>query len=387
MSYPYGTARGHEVPLGPLSPPLIRATTHALESAEQVRAMGQRELHGEFYPRLGHENGRAFEAAVAALEVTDGAVAFASGMAAVSATILGHCRQGERILVADQIYGGTTALCDADLPRFGVEVTRFDALDPQVLERELQEPAKMLVVESPINPTLRIVDLRRIASQCRTAGVISAVDATFAPPPIQRSAALGIDLVMHSATKYLGGHSDVLAGVVAGSHELLGPIESWRLRTGGILAPDAAWLLQRSMATLELRLAAQQSAAAELAAALAVRVSPEGPILSLSYPGLEDHPDHALAAEQMGGGGCVVTIEVAGALDGARRAFDRLRYFARGPSLGGVESLASLPCLTTHASVPAAQRAAGGIRDGHLRLSVGLEGVESLLADILQALS
>ena len=191
---------------------------------------------------------------------------------------------------------------------------------------------------------------------------------------------------MHSATKFFGGHSDVLAGVVAGRHELLAPIEAWRRRTGAVLAPDAAWLLQRSWPTLQLRIGAQQAAALELAQGLLAERQ-RGRVLAVAYPWLPEHPDHALARRQMTGGGCVVSVELPGGLHGARRVFDRLRHIARAPSLGGVESLATLPAFTTHAALSPAQRAAAGIADGLLRIAVGLEGAEVLLEDLRQALA
>ncbi len=389
MGYPYGTRREHSVLAGALSPPLDRSTSFALATAEDIRALGCGERHGDFYPRLGHGNGRAFESHVANLERTDGAVAFSSGMAAIHAAMLAHCGNGDRVLIATQIYGGTANLARDDLPRFGIQVQRFDALDRDALPRALAQsgpPPRMVVLETPINPTLRLVDLRAAVEVCRQHDALLLVDATFAPPPIQQTASLGVDLTVHSATKYLGGHSDVLAGVVAGTHAVLGPVVKFRSRTGGILGPDAAWLLCRSMPTLPLRLDAQQAAAAEVARGLLAARADGAPLLSVSYPGLPDHPDHALMGEQMSGGGCLVTFEVAGGLEQARRVFDALEVVAKGPSLGSVESLASLPCYTTHAALSAAERRQAGIADGTIRISVGLEGADRILQDLGRAL-
>ncbi len=385
-SYPYGSRSASKAPLGPLAPLLDRASTHAAESAAAIAAFGKREQFGDFYPRLGHRNGMEFESAIAELEQADGALGFSSGIAAMHAAILGLCSAGDRVLIARQIYGGTSNLAKEILPRFGIEVERFSSLDPAQLEAALSKPTRMVVVETPINPTLRIVDLRRISRLCREAGAISVVDSTFAPPLQQRCLGLGVDLVMHSATKFLGGHSDVLAGVLAGSHALLGEIESFRVRTGAILSADSAWLLCRSLHTLELRLRAQQEAAGQIAQDLQSLVTAGGPVRSVNYPGLAEHPDHALAREQMQGFGALVTFEVDGGLESAMRCFDRLRLVARGPSLGGVESLASLPAHTTHASLSPEERAAEGIAEGHMRVSVGLEGAELIMADLRQAL-
>lgn len=381
----YGTPRPHQPPLGPLAPILVRSSTSGQPDAESLRAFGSAERSGDFYQRLGHSNGRAFESLVAELEGADGAVSFGSGMAAMSAALAAHLRSGDRILLAEEIYGGTSSFALQDLVRFGVQVERFSALDLVGLRERLRTPAKLVVFESPINPTLRVVDIAAVVALARAAGAWTVFDGTFAPPPIQCALALGCDLVVHSATKFFGGHSDVLAGVVAGRHELLGPIEQFRRRTGGILAPDPAWLLQRSWPTLRLRLAAQQDAALAIAVGLS-RAAAAGRLVRVTYPGLPDHPDRALVARQMTGGGCMLAVELHGGLPGARAAFDRLRHIARAASLGGVESLATLPAFTTHATLSPAQRQQAGIPDGLLRVAVGLEGAELLLADLLQAI-
>lgn len=386
MSYPYGTPRDHETPVGPVSPPLVRATAHAIDSVEELGELGRGERHGEFYQRLRHSNGVQFEEQAAAREGAEGAVAFASGMAAMSAAILAHCQAGDRILVATQIYGGTELLCREDLPRFGVTVQRYEALNLETLVEALSEPAALVVLETPINPTLRIVDLAKAVAICKQHRVPLILDGTFAPAPIQRALDFGVDLLVHSATKYYGGHSDVLAGFVAGSHEYLGPVAAFRTRTGGVLAPDVAWLLCRSMPTLDLRLAAQQASALRLAEILHAAIPGLESLEAVSHPGLPDHPDYELAAAQMQGGPCLVTLTVAGGSENASKVFDRLRRIARAPSLGGVESVASLASLTTHAGLSDAERSAAGIPAGILRISVGVEDTEWLAEDLLQAL-
>jgi cystathionine beta-lyase/cystathionine gamma-synthase len=387
MSEPlYGTPRPHHPPIGPLSPPLVRSSTAGQPDAEALRAYGSGERAGDFYQRLGHANCRAFESLVAELEGADGAVSFASGMAAISAALSAHLRAGDRVLVADEIYGGTSAFATQDLVRFGVRVDRFSALDTGQLRERLRERARLVVFESPINPTLRVADVPGIVALCRAAGALTVFDGTFAPPPIQKALALGIDLVVHSATKFFGGHSDVLAGVVAGRHELLAPIEAFRRRTGGVLAPDPAWLLQRSWPTLQLRLAAQQQNALAVAEGLAA-LAAQKRIAAVTYPGLPLHPDRERIVRQMGGPGCMIAVELHGGLPGARAVFDRLRRIARAASLGGVESLATLPAFTTHASLSPEQRHAAGIPDGLLRIAIGLEPPDELLADLQQAIA
>lgn len=378
-------ASSPHAPIGPLSPPLVRASTAGQMDSATLRALGSGERVGDFYQRLSHPNARGFESLVADLEGADGAVSFASGMAAISAAIASHVASGDRVLLAEEIYGGTSAFALHDLVRFGVRVERFSSLDAQGLQRALREPAGLVVFESPINPTLRVADVARLCELAHAGGALVVFDGTFAPPPIQRALDLGCDLVVHSATKFFGGHSDVLAGVVAGPHHLLGPIEAWRRRTGAVLAPDPAWLLQRSWPTLPLRLAAQQANALAVAEGL-VRLREQGLVAEVSYPGLAEHPDHALAQRQMHGGGTMVATLLHGGLEGARKVIDGLRHIARAASLGGIESLATLPAFTTHAALSKEQRLAAGIPDGLLRLSIGLEGAPVLLADLEQAM-
>lgn len=381
----YGTPRPHQPPLGPLSPLLDRSSTSAQPDAETLRARGVAEQTGDFYQRLGHRNGREFESLVAALEGAEGAVAFGSGMAAMSGALGALLSHGDRVLVADQVYGGTSAFVTEDLPRFGVTVDRFSAVDLETLRAQLERPASAVVFESPINPTLRVVDIAAVVAMAREAGAVTVFDGTFSPPPIQRALDLGVDLVVHSATKFLGGHSDVLAGVVAGRHAHLGAIEAWRRRTGGTLSPDSAWLLQRSWPTLALRVEAQQANALALARGLRDEMA-GGRVVAVSYPGLEEHPDRDVVRRQMTGGGAVLSLELDGGLDRVLPALDRLQVIARGASLGGVETLATVPAYTTHAACTPEQLAAAGISAGLMRVAVGLEPAEALLEDLLQAI-
>ena len=384
--YLYGTPESHRSTIGPLSPPLVRSSTTGQPDAETLRAVGEGEQSGEFYQRLGHQNGRAFEGLVAALEGADGAVSFASGMSAISSALGAHLSVGDRVLIAEEVYGGTSAFALHDLPRFGVKVDRFSSLDLGSLRAQLDRPAKIVLFESPINPTLRVADISAILGVAHDAGAMVFFDGTFAPPPIQRVLAMGADLVMHSASKFFGGHSDVLAGVVAGRHELLGPIEAWRRRTGGLLAPDPAWLCLRSWPTLGLRLQAQQAAALAVAQGLQEEKK-SGRLAQVTYPGLPDHPDRSIIERQMSGGGSVLAIELPGGFDDVLSAVDRLQVIARAASLGGVESLATVPAYTTHAPLSPEQRRSAGIPDGLLRVSVGLEGADVLLGDLRQAIA
>jgi cystathionine beta-lyase/cystathionine gamma-synthase len=297
-------------------------------------------------------------------------------MAALHAVFCALLSKGDVLAASRELYGGTSALLEKDLPRFGIEIVRFDPFD-ETERRSVLDRARLIHVETPTNPTCRIVDLTAFGER---KGTLLCVDATFAPPPLQKALEKGADLVMHSATKFLGGHSDALGGVIASRHELLGPIELFRRRSGGILAPETAWLLARSLRTLELRLLRATESAGRLARFL------EGRVERVLYPGLESHPDHALARRQMRGYGAMLAFEVSGGVQGAIEVYDRLSLIARAVSLGGVESVASLPIHTSHAMIPAADRARAGIGDGMIRLSVGLEPVEELEADLSQAL-
>ena len=246
---------------------------------------------------------------------------------------------------------------------------------------QLSAGVRMVLVETPTNPLCRIVDLERVSGIAREFGCLSCVDATFAPPPLQRPIAHGFDLVMHSASKFLGGHSDCLGGVVSGPHELLESIERFRRSTGAVMSADTAWMLLRSLRTLELRVLQASETAGRLARFL------EGRVECIYYTGLESHPDHELARRQMDGFGSLLAFEVAGGLDGARRVFDRFEVIARAVSLGGTETVALLPLYSSHAHVSQEDRARDGIRDGTIRLSVGLEPYETLESDLAHALA
>ena len=384
---PYGCRREPAAAEGPVAPDLTRSTTFAYPTAEQLRAVGENEAPGEFYPRYGHPVGRLFESRMAELEGADGAVAFASGMATITAIFLTLLRAGDRVAVSRYVYGGVEAVVTHDLPRFGIEVRRFDPFDGASLQAALADGVKLVHVETPTNPLCRVVDLERVVAAARACGALVSVDATFLPPPFQRPLAHGADLVMHSATKILGGHSDVLAGVVSGRHELLERLEAFRRRTGAVLAPDPAWLLVRSLATLELRTRRAAENAERLARFLDGLRAQGKRVAAVHYPGLPQHPDHAIAGRYMRSYGYMLAFEVAGGFPEAVRVYERLQVIARAVSLGGVESLASIPLHTSHAMMSPEERRIRGIADGLIRLSIGIEPYEHLEADLAQALA
>jgi cystathionine beta-lyase/cystathionine gamma-synthase len=364
-----------------LTTPIYETTTFLFESAAAVRRYNERG-DGFLYTRYGNPTVVAVEERLAAADGAERSILFASGMAATATLMLSLLKSGDEVVCSAGIYGGTHHLLHDLLPRFGV-TPRFVGLEQLArLEDVLTERSRLVWFESPVNPHLRCVDVRRVAEACRARGVLSAIDNTFASPVNQRPLDLGVDLVMQSATKYLNGHSDVTAGVVAGRGDLVEPVDRARRVLGGILDPQAAYALGRALKTLELRVRRQNETAGSIAQAL------EGhPALAhVYYPGLPSHPDHAVAARQMTGFGGMICLDLAGGEAAAVRAFDRLRLVRRAASLGGVESLCSLPILTSHTGFSDEQLAAAGVTRGMIRLSIGLEDPADLLADLRQAL-
>ncbi len=366
----------------PLTTPIYETTTFLFDCAADVVAFNEGRSDRYLYTRYGNPTITVVESALASLDDAEGALLFASGMAATATTLMAHVRAGDEVVCAASIYGGTLHLLDDLLTRFQIAV-RFVSLD------ELGDPASMLsdrtrVVwfESPTNPTLRCVDIRRVAQACRDRGVISVLDNTFASPVNQRPLALGVDLAMQSATKYLNGHSDVTAGVIAGPAPLLAPIERARRLLGAVLDPQAAYALGRGLKTLPLRIARHNATAQIVAEALAA----DPRVTQVYYPGLPAHPDHAIARCQMTGFGGMVCIDLGGDYDRAARAYDRLQVIQRAASLGGIESLVSMPVITSQWGHTDEQLAAAGVTRGMLRLSIGLEEPQALLADLDQAL-
>ena len=322
------------------------------------------------------------EAKIAAVDGAERALLFGSGMAATATLLMALLKAGDEVVCSAAVYGGTFHLLTDFLSRFGI-VTRFVTVDELASpETVITDRTRLLWFESPINPHLRCVDVRRVANACRARGVISVIDNTFASPINQRPLEMGVDLSMQSATKYLNGHSDVTAGVVSGRDELVEPVNLARRKLGGMLDPQAAYALGRALKTLPLRVARHNANAMAVASAL------EGHprVTRVYYPGLASHPDHAIAKQQMSGFGGMVCLDVEGGEAGACRTFDRLKIIKRAASLGGVESLCSLPFLTSQWGHTDEQLAAAGITKGMMRVSIGLEDPEDLIADLKQAL-
>jgi cystathionine beta-lyase/cystathionine gamma-synthase len=335
-----------------------------------------------YYTRYGNPTNTVAEKTVAELEGVDTALTFSSGMGAITTTIMALLKAGDHIVSQRDVYGGTHKFLSQWLPRLGVETTFVDPTDYAQHERAIRPNTKLLYLESPTNPGLRVVDLKAAATLAKERGLTSMIDSTFGTPINQHPAEYGIDLIMHSGTKYLSGHTDLICGVVAGRRELMEKILATRTTLGNCMDPHASWMLVRGLKTLAVRVARQNENALRVADFLEQHAK----VRRVHYPFLKSHPQNALALRQMSGGGGMVTFEVEGTGDDARHASEGLRLFTLAPSLGGVESLVSIPVLTSHLMVPADERDRMGVTEQMIRLSVGIENAEDLIADLEHAL-
>jgi cystathionine gamma-synthase len=361
--------------------PIYNTTTFAFDSTADLLDVVDGRKPGSLYTRYGlNPSVLALEETLAGLEGAEAAWAFCSGMAAETALFLTHGREG--IVCIGDAYGGTLELLGSQLPLLGVDTHLILGNELDRLDALLADGVKLVFFETPTNPTLELIDIRAIAAKAHAHGARVAVDSTFASPVNQRPLELGADFVVHSATKYLGGHSDLTAGVLMGAKELLLPVWNWRKNLGSMIAPETASLLARSLRTLVPRVRQQNASAQAVAEAMARHPK----VARVFYPGLPDFSGHALAKAQMHGFGGMLTIEVAGRGEDATRVADRLRLFALAPSLGGAESLVTQPCTTTHHGLTPQERTRRGISDAMLRLSIGLEEADDLIADLEQAL-
>ena len=361
--------------------PLYNTTTFAFPSTADLLDVVDGRKPGSLYTRYGlNPSLFALEETLASLESAELAWAFCSGMAAETALFLTHGREG--IVCIGDAYGGTLELLSSQLPLLGIPTHLILGSERDRLDALLAGGAKLVFFETPTNPTLELFDIRTLADQAHAHGARVAVDNTFASPVNQRPLELGADFVIHSATKYLGGHSDLTAGALMGSRELLLPVWNWRKNLGSTIAAETAALLSRSLRTLVVRVRQQNATAQTVAEAMARHPN----IARVYYPGLPDFPGHALANAQMHGFGGMLSIDVAGTGADATRVADRLQLFALAPSLGGAESLVTQPCTTTHHGLTPEERTRRGISDAMLRLSIGLEDPADLIADLEQAL-
>ena len=367
----------------PLTTPIYETTTFVFDNAQEVVAYNEGRSNKHLYSRYTNPTVVAAEKKLAALDRADAALVFSSGQGATSTILLAHLKAGDEIVCGAAIYGGTLHLLEDVLAKFGV-TPRFVSLE-QLADPEsiIGDRTRVVWFESPINPTLRCVDVAKIAAACRARGVLSVIDNTFACPINQQPLALGVDLAMQSVTKYLNGHSDVTGGMVSGATRLVAPIEMARRQVGTVMDPHPAYALGRGLKTLPLRVAQHNANARAVADFLAAdrRVS------RVYYPGLPSHPDHEIAKRQMSGFGGMVTFDLDGRFDRAERVYDRLQIVKRAASLGGIESLISMPVITSQWGHTDQQLTAAGVTKGMLRLSVGLEDAADLIADLDQALA
>ncbi len=379
-----GETRGkayHSVPM-----PMVQTSTYTFEDTAEIAAFtdGRHpEPAREEYGRYGNPTVRAVEQRLAALEGTDDAVLFASGMAAVTTAVLALVRGGQHVVLFRDCYRMTLEFVTDVLARYGVTYTLLEAGDVGALAGALRPETRLVMSESPTNPYLACIDLDGLARACKPLRTVKTmVDATFATPVNCRPATFGVDLVVHSATKYLAGHNDVLAGVVCGSSGLVSMIRDLRGVLGGVCDPHAAFLVGRGLKTLALRLARQNATAL----ALAQRLEGHPRVERVFYPGLASHPSHAVARAQMSGFGGVVSFVVKGGLAAASRVVDAMTIARIGPSFGGVETLVEQPAVMSYYEMTTEERAAVGIDDGLVRLGVGIEEAKDLVEDVESAL-
>lgn len=362
--------------------PLYNTTTFKFSSTAHMLDVVEGKRSGYLYTRYGsNPSVTSVEAKIASLEQAECALAFSSGMAAITSSLLAHGEHG--IICLGEVYGGTSEFMSRQLPSLNRKTEFLPASDLDGLAQYLEAGYNLVYFETPSNPLLEIIDIAQVCKLAHAHNAQVAIDNTFATPVNQKPLTLGADLVIHSATKYLGGHSDLTGGVVAGSVRTLEPLRAWRKNLGQALSPEISHLLARSLATLEVRVERQNASALHLANVLQNHPS----VQKVYFPGLDNFPGHKIARRQMTGYGGMISIAINGDASAAARVADQLRLFSLAPSLGGVESLVSQPSLTSHRDLDPTDRLRRGITDNLLRLSVGLETLNDLENDLVQALA
>ena len=365
---------------GPLVAPIYQTSTFEVtDMQEQVRATPT----DRYYTRYGNATNTVPENAIAELEGADAALLFSSGMAAITTSILALVKAGDHIVAQRDIYGGVLKFLSKWLPQLGIETTFVDTNDIEQHEQAIRPNTKIIYIESPTNPTVRVVDLEKIAALARKHKLISAIDSTFATPINCRPAEWGIDLVLHSGTKYFGGHSDIMCGIAVGRGDLIEQIHQARTTFGGCIDPHAAFLLLRGIKTLAVRVERQNETALRIAEFLSQHPN----VKRVHYAMLPQHADYATAKKQMAGAGGVLSFEVDGTGADACRVAEALNLFTLAPSLGSVDSLVTIPVLTSHYLIDPAVLKKMGVTEQMIRLSVGIEHVEDLIADLEKGLA
>jgi methionine-gamma-lyase len=366
----------------PVGAPICRTSTFTFASTAEMKLWAEGKSKAYIYTRYGNPSLAIVEQKIAAMEGAEAAVVTASGMAAISSALIGTLQQGDEMISTAQTYGGTYRLMRDMFPGMGITVHHV-GVDLAGIEKLVSPRTKALYVETPTNPTVRLVDLQKAIVFAKKHKLISIIDNTFATPVLQNPIKLGFDMVVHSATKGLAGHSDVIAGVAVGNRKWMHRIQEMVIYFGGSMDPEAAFLLNRGIKTVALRVKRQ----GENALAVAKFLESHPKVGRVHYPGLKSHPDHALAKRQMRGFGSMLAFDMKGGLPAARRVCDRVRLFLLAASLGGVESLVVLPAYTSHYNMSVAELAKAGITPGTIRVSIGVEDPEDLIADLRQALA
>ena len=366
----------------PVGVEIARTANFTFASTEEMKLWAEGKSGAYIYTRYGNPTLRIAEQKIAALEEAEDAVVTASGSAAISSALLALLHAGDEVIATRQLYGGSYKLLRDIFPQLNIGVRLVDA-DLAGIEKLAGPRTKVLYVETPTNPTLRLVDLQKAAAFAQEWGLVAIIDNTFASPVLQKPLRMGFNLVLYSASKYLAGHSDVIAGAAAGSAVLIKKVRANMIQMGGSMDPEAAYLLIRGIKTLEVRMRRQCKTAMTVAKFLAKHPK----VARVHYPGLPSHPDHSLAKRQMRDFGAMMAFDLKGGLSSARRFCDRVRVFLLAASLGGVESLVVLPIFTSHYKMSMAELKAASVEPGTVRVSIGLEDPQDLIEDLRQALA
>ncbi len=375
--------RVHEGVARPKVPPIYASSVYSFESFSDLEDVFDGKKTGYIYARMGHPNASLLEETLSALEKTEAALVFSSGMAAITTAFLSAVEPGDHVVADRVLYGGTFSFIDGFLRKWGVEVTLVDTLDPDQVRKALLPRTKVIYLETISNPLMRVADIPTLAEIASSSGAMLFVDNTFASPILCKPATMGADVVIHSLTKYINGHSDVTGGSIAGGRQFMEKASRLRSMMGGSMSPFDAWLVQRGARTLHLRMVAHSANALHIARAL--EKHPQ--VIRVEYPGLERHPSYGMARKILEGGfGGMLSFELKGGEKAAARFVDALGLVDLVPSLASTSTIVSYPAKTSHRSLSEDQRAAVGISGGLLRLSAGVEPVEPVLEDVLRAL-
>ena len=378
----WGGEQEHELFERSTQVPVVHSVSFAYKDIDTWQKVALGQEPGHIYSRNTNPTVRAFEDKVKTLEGAQAATSFASGMAAISNTLATFVQPGDRIVSIKDSYGGTNVIFNEFLPPLGIDVALCETGDYVQLEAEIAKGCRLLYLETPTNPTIKITDIKRLAAKAHAVGALVVVDNTFATPINQLPLELGADIVLHSASKYIGGHADALGGVICGSHELVEKVYHYREINGATLAPMDAYSLLRGMKTLKLRVERHNSNAM----AIAHYLQSHPMVDQVNYPGLESHPGHDIAKQQMFGFGGMLSFSVKGGLEAIKLFLPKLQFAHMAANLGCVETVVGPPVTTSHVECSAEERAAAGIPEGLVRYSAGIEDIEDLIADLEQAL-